>query len=337
MINIALFGAGRIGYVHALAVSRVEGIRITSVSDVSAESANRIAGEFDAKVRTIDEALADKDIHAVIIATPTDSHAELIEKSARAGKAIFCEKPLALNRERAEACVKVIEETGVLCAMGFQRRYDPHFAKLKAQLDAGKIGKVEMVSLTSRDPGAPPVSYIKTSGGLFLDMTIHDFDMARWLLGEEPTKVSAHGANLVDPAIGAADDIDSAYVTLQTPSGKMCVISNCRRASYGYDQRIEVLGEKGMLQANNQTETNVVFSGSESVAAEVPLNFFLERYAEAYRLELEDFAKCLREGGQPRATHHDGMMALLLGEAAWRSYRSGKTETVETLAQAKAA
>lgn len=329
MINIALFGAGRIGYVHALAVAQVEGISIKTISDVSPDSAKKLAEKFGAKVSTIEDALADKNIHAVIIATPTDTHADLIEQSARAGKAIFCEKPLALTMERAMACVETVRKAGVLCAMGFQRRYDPQFAKLKASIDAGNIGKVEMITLTSRDPGPPPVSYIKVSGGIFLDMAIHDFDMARWLLGEEPTEVAAQGSNLVDPAIGKAGDIDSAHCLLKTKSGKLCVISNSRRAVYGYDQRIEVLGDKGMLQAQNQSETGLVFSGADSVNHEVPLNFFLERYASAYKLELQDFANCLTKGGKPRATFEDGLQALRIGLAAGRSLKSGKTEIIE--------
>lgn len=328
MINIALFGAGRIGYVHALAISRVPGITVTHIADAIPAVAQKLADAFGAKVATIDEALADSNVNAVIIASPTDTHADLMKRAAKAGKAIFCEKPIALDLAEAKDCVSVLQETGALCAMGFNRRYDPQFAKLKSQLDEGKLGKVEMITITSRDPGAPPLDYIKVSGGLFLDMTIHDFDMARWLLGEDPVEITVQGANLVDPAIGAAGDIDSANVLLKTASSKLCVITNSRRAAYGYDQRIEVLGENGMLQAQNETETKVVFSGKSGVVAEPPLHFFLERYAEAYRLELEDFARALNEGTKPRATYEDGLRALEIGLAAKQALKSGKTEQI---------
>ena len=240
--RFALLGAGRIGKIHARAVSGNPDAVLVAVTDALPGAAEAIAAQYGAEVRTLGAIEAAADIDAVVICTPTDTHAELIQRFARAGKAIFCEKPVDLSVARVEETLAVVREAGVPLMVGFNRRFDPDFRALKAAIDAGRIGRVEMVSITSRDPGAPPVSYIERSGGMFRDMTIHDFDMARWLLGEEVETVQAAASVLVDPAIGAAGDIDSANVILVTASGRQAVITNSRRAAYGYDQRIEVLG-----------------------------------------------------------------------------------------------
>jgi myo-inositol 2-dehydrogenase/D-chiro-inositol 1-dehydrogenase len=260
----------------------------------------------------------------VLIASSTDTHAALVEAAARAGKAVFCEKPLDLDRRRAEACVAVAAECGVPLMVGFNRRFDPNFARLERRLRAGEIGRLEMLTITSRDPAPPPVDYIRRSGGLFRDMTIHDFDMARWLLGEEPVEVFAAASVLVDPAIGEAGDVDTAMVTLRTRSGSLCHISNSRRAAYGYDQRIEALGANGALQAGNVPESTVILAGAEGVVGDKPVHFFLERYAEAYRRELDHFITSVASGKAPLVGGEDGIRALALADAAAESLRTEK-------------
>ncbi len=237
---------------------------------------------------------------------------------------MLCEKPLDLDRKRAEACLAVAEKAGIPLMLGFNRRFDPNFAKLQQQLRAGRIGKLEMLTITSRDPGPPPLDYVRISGGLFRDMMIHDFDMARWLLGEEPVSVFAAASSLVDPAIGAAGDVDTAVVTLKTASGTLCQITNSRRATYGYDQRIEALGSGGMLRAGNVVESTLEFAGEGGVVSEKPLHFFLERYAAAYRHELDHFIEAVEERKAPMVGGKDGVRALVLAEAALESSKSGR-------------
>ncbi|GGX65054.1 inositol 2-dehydrogenase [Saccharospirillum salsuginis] len=328
MINLCLFGAGRIGAIHAANVAANPDARLTYVVDVFEASAHKLADQYDARVVSVEQALADPEVHAVIIASSTDTHADLIERSAEAGKAIFCEKPIDLDLDRTRQCLATIERCGVACLVGFNRRYDPQFNQLKSEIDIDRIGSVEMVTITSRDPSPPPAQYVQSSGGLFRDMMIHDLDMARWLLGEEPVEVFATASCLIDPAIGQAGDVDTALVTLKTASGKLCQISNSRRAVYGYDQRIEVLGAKGMLQANNQLESNLVLTNDQGASGAKPQHFFLERYAEAYRLELTNFIEVLTGQGQPLTNQQDGLMALALAEAALESARSGRAVTL---------
>jgi len=328
MLNFCLFGAGRIGAIHAANVATHTHANLRYVVDLFAESAQALADKHGAQVTTVEAALADPEVHAVIIASPTDTHADLIEKAAATGKAIFCEKPIDLSAERTRACLKYVEEAGVLCLVGFNRRYDPNFSAVKAQIDSEAIGKLEMVTITSRDPSPPPALYVRSSGGLFRDMMIHDLDMARWLLGEEPVEVFATASCLVDPEIGANGDVDTALVTLKTASGKLCQISNSRRAVYGYDQRIEVLGSKGMAQAENQRESTLIVTNASGAIAAKPQHFFLERYAAAYQRELENFIQSVLGKEQPLANQHDGLMALVLADAAFESARSGQAITL---------
>ncbi|KZE33639.1 inositol 2-dehydrogenase [Chelatococcus daeguensis] len=325
MLNIGLLGAGRIGITHARAVIALPDVRIAAVFDpvdAAADAAQALTG---ARRASVEEIMADKDIAAVIVATPTDLHATQVEEAARAGKAIFCEKPIDLSSARAEACLAVVREHNARLMLGFNRRFDPSFARLKAEVEAGAVGKVELVQITSRDPAPPPVDYIKRSGGLFRDMMIHDFDMARFLLGEEVTEVFATGAALVDPAIGAAGDVDTATATLKTASGRIAVITNSRRASYGYDQRLEVHGEKGMIQAGNETATTLTRANASGFTSDPLLDFFMQRYAEAYRLELAAF--CRLAAGEDIAvpTGEDGLAALRLADAAVTSLASGQS------------
>jgi myo-inositol 2-dehydrogenase/D-chiro-inositol 1-dehydrogenase len=323
--RFALFGAGRIGRIHARNLVANPHAQLLYVIDVNEASARELAAEHGASVAQTQAALADSAVDAVLIASSTDTHADLIEASARAGKAILCEKPLDLNVERAARSLKTATGAGVLLALGFNRRFDPSFAALRKRVVSGEIGQVECVSITSRDPAPPPVEYVARSGGLFRDMTIHDLDMARWLLGEEISAVSAHGAALVDPEIGRAGDIDSAVLVLQTASGKLCHITNSRRCAYGYDQRIEVFGARGMLRADNQRATTVEQAGEGGFRTDPVLHFFLERYALAYQLELQAFVDALLGREAALVTGLDGLRALQLADAAQLALQSGTT------------
>ncbi|MCK7612835.1 inositol 2-dehydrogenase [Roseibium sediminicola] len=318
-VSVALLGAGRIGKVHAKAIGAAPGARLVAVADAFPEAAEAIAEGYGARVSSIDEIAAADDVDAVIICTPTDTHADLIEQFARAGKAVFCEKPVDLSLERVKACLKTVEELGATLMLGFNRRFDPHFKAVREAIDAGRIGEVEMVQITSRDPGAPPPAYIKVSGGIFRDMTIHDFDMARFLLGEEVTTVYATASVLVDPEIGKLGDYDSASVVLTTASGKQCSISNSRRATYGYDQRIEVHGSKGVVSAENQRAVSIEVA-TEAGYQRPPLHdFFMTRYTEAYAAEITAFVEAIEKGTAPSPSGEDGMKALALAEAALKS------------------
>ena len=324
MIQFAQFGAGRIGAIHAGNLAASGRARLRHVVDVHAPSAEALAAKHGAQVSDAATALADPAVGAVIIASSTDTHAELVIAAARAGKAIFCEKPIDLSLARVDACLAEVKKAGVPMLVGFNRRFDPSFAELHRRIGAGAIGRLEQVIITSRDPAPPPVSYIKVSGGLFRDMTIHDFDMARWMLGEEPVEVFAYAANLVDPAIGMAGDVDSAMVLLKTASGRMAHINNSRRAAYGYDQRVEVHGSGGRLIAGNRTPTTVELADANAVSADKPLHFFLERYAEAYRIELSAFLDSVEQGRPMPVGAEDGRQALVLADAAFESLASGR-------------
>jgi myo-inositol 2-dehydrogenase/D-chiro-inositol 1-dehydrogenase len=324
MISFCQFGAGRIGAIHAANIAHHPDARLHAVVDVDPAAAEKLASRHGATVATQASALADPAVGAVVIASSTDTHADLVEAAARAGKAVFCEKPLDLDLRRAEACLAVVAECRVPLMVGFNRRFDPHFARLERQLRDGRIGRIELLAITSRDPSPPPLAYVRVSGGLFRDMMIHDFDMARWLLGEETVEIFAAADALVDPAIGEAGDVDTAVVTLRTRSGALCQISNSRRAVYGYDQRVEILGSKGALRADNVAESTVVFAGADGIVSDKPLPFFLERYAEAYRRELDHFIDALTRGTPPSPGGGDGVKALAMADAALRSLKTGQ-------------
>jgi myo-inositol 2-dehydrogenase / D-chiro-inositol 1-dehydrogenase len=331
-IRFGLLGAGRIGKVHAKAVSADAGATLVAVADAMAPAAKAIADQYGCEVRSIDAILAAKDIDAVVICTPTDTHADLIEQFAKAGKAIFCEKPIDLSLDRVKACLKVVRDTKATLMVGFNRRFDPHFAAVRAEIDKGTVGTVEMVTITSRDPGAPPLDYIARSGGIFRDMTIHDFDMARFLLGEEIAEVAAMGAVLVDPAIGKAGDFDSVQVMLKTASGKQAIISNSRRATYGYDQRIEVHGSKGAVAAENQRPVSIEVATGAGYTRPPLHDFFMTRYTEAYAAEIAAFVSTVSGKGKAAPSGEDGLKALLLADAAVRSVAEGRTVKVSELA-----
>jgi len=323
MLNFALLGAGRIGRLHAANIAAHPKARLLLVADAVPASAADVAAMHGATVASVEAALASAEVDAVLIATSTDTHAPLIEAAAAAGKAILCEKPIDLDIGRATAAVRAAAAAGVPLAVGFNRRFDASFASLKARLDAGAVGTPEIVSIASRDPAPPPVSYIKVSGGLFRDMMIHDLDMARWLLGEEPVEVYAMGSALVDPGIAAAGDVDTAVVTLRTASGRLAQISNSRRAAYGYDQRIECHGSMGMIRADNLRATTVEVATADGFARDPVLHFFLERYAPAYRAELDAFVEAVAAGRPPAPTGEDGLAALRLADAAQQSLETG--------------
>ena len=323
-LRFGLLGAGRIGKVHAKAISADAGATLVAVADAMAPAAQAIAAQYGCEVRSIDAILAAKDIDAVVICTPTDTHADLIEAFARAGKAIFCEKPIDLSIVRVKACLQVVRDTKAVLMVGFNRRFDPHFAAVKAEITKGTIGAVEMVTLTSRDPGAPGVDYIKRSGGIFRDMTIHDFDMARFLLGEEVTEVSAMAAVLIDPAIGAAGDSDSVQVMLKTATGKMALISNSRRATYGYDQRIEVHGALGAVTAENQRPVSIEVASATGYTRPPLHDFFMTRYTAAYAAEIAGFILAVSGKATASPSGEDGLAALALAEAALKSVAEGR-------------
>ena len=324
MIRLGLLGCGRIGQVHARAIRENADATLVAVADAVEPAARALADQSGAEVRGTAEILDASDIDAVIIGTPTTTHYDLVHAAARAGKAIFCEKPVDLSSDRIRECIEVVEVAGVPFFTAFNRRFDPNFATLKQRIDAGAIGQVELVTILSRDPAPPPLSYITSSGGLFRDMMIHDLDMARFLLGEDPVSVFAVGSCMVDPAIGAAGDVDTAAVTLSTASGAICQISNSRRAAYGYDQRIEVHGSDGMLRADNQLESTVeqaTASGFERAPAQ---HFFLERYGRAYAAEMASFIAALKDGSPPSPGILDGLKAQQLADAAAESMEKGQ-------------
>lgn len=315
-IAFGLLGAGRIGKTHATAILGIPGAKLAAVYDPIAAAAEHIVAICGARRASVEEILADKSIDAVLICTPTDLHADQIELSAKAGKAIFCEKPVDLCAKRVRACLKVVDATKAKLMIGFNRRFDVNFSAVRKSIDADDIGCVELVQIVSRDPCPPSLDYIKRSGGLFRDMMIHDLDLARFLLnGEEIVSVSATGSVLVDYDIGAAADVDTATATLRSKSGKIVVITNSRRATYGYDQRIEIHGSKGALSAANIHKNTVTLANTDGYREAPLMNFFMERYADAYRSELQSFVDAVQNGTPISPSGIDGLKALELADA----------------------
>jgi len=323
-MDFAIFGAGRIGTIHAGNLAKAAGARLAYVVDPNAEYAQTLAARHGAQVATVRQVFEDRNIGGVLICSSTDTHADLIMAAAAAKKHVFCEKPVDLDVGRARACATAVESAGITCMIGFQRRFDPTFAAVKARLAAGEIGTPEMLVVTSRDPGPPPIPYIRSSGGIFKDMLIHDLDIFRWILDDEAESVHASASCLVDPAIADAGDADSTAVTIRTKKGRLCVINTSRRAAYGYDQRFEVLGSGGMLQAGNHAPTEVVASTASAITRDLPERFFLERYRAAYAAEIAHFLAVLAGKETVRTTVADGVKALELAEAATTSWREGR-------------
>ena len=328
MLKIGLLGAGRIGQVHAVNIVAHPQSELVAVSDKFDEPAEKLARMYGAAVRSSEDIIADPVIDAVLIATPTDTHADLLEAATAAGKAVLCEKPVDLDLKRALDCLARCEPHGKPIMVGFNRRFDPNFAHLKAAFDKGEIGKGELLSITSFDPAPPPVSYVKVSGGIFRDMAIHDFDMACWMYGALPDKVTAIGSSIVDPEIGKAGDFDTAVTTLEFSGGRIAVIKNSRRAAYGYDQRIEFLGSDGLLAAHNVLENTIEKITAQGATKAKPEHFFLERYAKAYQIEWNSFIEGVQGASPLPVTLKDGINALVIAEAAALSAREGRSVDV---------
>jgi myo-inositol 2-dehydrogenase / D-chiro-inositol 1-dehydrogenase len=327
MINLCLFGAGRIARVHAANIAAHEDLALHTVVDIDLDRARALAEPFGARaVADPDAALANPEIHAVLIASTSNTHADLIERAVTARKPVFCEKPIDLDVERANACVRRVEAAGVPVFIDFNRRFDPNHAAVYQAVRAGEAGAVELVAITSRDPEPPPLDYLENSpGALFRETMVHDCDMARWLLGEEPVEVFAMASCLVDPEIGTLGEVDTAVATLRTASGKLCQINNSWRATYGYDQRIEVLGSGGMVRSDNVRRSTLERYDARAVRSDVFQHFFTERYAASYRRALDHFADVAKHGEEPFVTTEDGRRAQIIAEAALRSAREGET------------
>ncbi len=324
VVNLGLIGAGRIGKVHAATIAReIPDAKIVVVADIFVEAARNAAEQYGIPKYTEypEEVFADPSVDAVVICSSTDTHAEFIEKAARAGKHVFCEKPISHDLETIDRALAAVEESGVKLQIGFQRRFDPNFRRVREMVADGSIGRPYLVHIISRDPAPPPIEYIKVSGGIFLDMTIHDFDMARFLLGEEVVEVYAIGGVMVDPAVGEAGDVDTALITFRYASGAMGTIDNCRKAVYGYDQRVEVFGSGGRAIAHNETPTRTTFMDGKGLHSDKPLHFFLERYRVAYAEEMKAFVRSIREDTEPPVTGLDGKIPVVMGLAAWKSLR----------------
>ena len=325
-IKVALAGLGRIGKIHLKNLCRnFPEIEVIAVMDVFDES-KAIADEYNIPVfvKDFDQLLAVEGVDAVVICSPTDTHADYVIKAAKAGKQIFCEKPLDLSLDRVQDVLQIVNDCGVKLMLGFNRRFDPEFKKIRQLVINDAIGEPQIVKITSRDPGPPPVSYIKVSGGMFLDMTIHDFDMARYISGKQVKEVYAKGAVMVDPEIGNAGDIDTAIITLTFEDDTMAVIDNCRKAVYGYDQRLEVFGSKGMAQAENNFPNNHKLYTETGVSGDLPLHFFLERYDASYNQEIREFIDALVSGGEMPVDGNDGLQSIAIGLAAKKSVAVGR-------------
>ena len=329
MIRFGVLGAGRIGKVHARTIAASGKAKVAYLADAVPKAAADLAAEVGAQVASVEDIIKAKDVDAILIATPTGTHADLIEAASNAGKAILCEKPVSLSVERIVSCLKVVDKNKSTLMIGFNRRFDPNFAALEQRIRRGDIGEVELATIISRDPSPPPADYVKGSGGLYRDMMIHDFDIARFLVGEEFITVHALGSALVDKAIGAAGDVDTASVQMQTASGKIAVITNSRRATYGYDQRMEVHGSKGMLRAGNVHNTTVEIATAQGFQGDPVLNFFTERYGQAYANEVLTFIAAIGTAKSPRPDGFDGLQAQKLADAATVSWQTGKAVTVQ--------
>jgi myo-inositol 2-dehydrogenase/D-chiro-inositol 1-dehydrogenase len=327
VLRLGLIGAGRIGQVHAATITqRVTTARLVAVADVNRAAAQACADQHRVPKATDDpyELLDDPGIEAVLICSSTDTHAPFIEAAARAGKHIFCEKPIALDLDATAHALGAVERAGVKLQIGFNRRFDANFVRARRAVETGEIGEPHILHLISRDPAPPPIDYVKVSGGLFLDMSIHDFDMARYLIGSEVEEVHALGAARVDPTIGEAGDVDTAVILLRFANGVFGTIDNSRRAAYGYDQRAEIFGSRGAVSVLNNYPNNTVLSTGHAVYRDLPLNFFMQRYVESYQREIEAFVRAIVEDTAVEVSGHDGWAALAIAIAAKRSWQEGR-------------
>ncbi|MDK2809985.1 MAG: myo-inositol 2-dehydrogenase / D-chiro-inositol 1-dehydrogenase [Petroclostridium sp.] len=326
-IKVGVIGAGRIGKIHAQSVTyHIPEAEVKTIADVYADKIKDWAHSLGIENVTNDyhDILNDPEIDAVLICSSTDTHSQITIEAAKAGKHIFCEKPIDYDLDRIHAALKAVEEAGVKFQVGFNRRFDHNFKQVRELIKAGKIGEPHIIKITSRDPEPPPVEYVKVSGGIFLDMTIHDFDMARYLSGSEVEEVYAQGAVLVDPAIGEAGDVDTAVITLKFKNGAIGIIDNSRKAVYGYDQRVEVFGSKGCVTVSNDTPSSAVLSTVEGVMSEKPKYFFLERYMDSFVQEMKDFFDAIVNNKETPVTGIDGLKPVLIGLAAKKSLEEGR-------------
>jgi myo-inositol 2-dehydrogenase/D-chiro-inositol 1-dehydrogenase len=326
-LKIGLIGTGRIGRLHAQHLRhRIDHAQLLMVSDICEESACQCAEQFEVEQVSTDyrKLLEHPEIRAVVICSSTDTHASMIEEAAQHGKQIFCEKPIDHDLQKIDRALLAVERAGVLLQIGFNRRFDASFSRVRAAVDNGEIGTPHLLHIISRDPSPPPTEYIKVSGGLFLDMTIHDFDMARYLLGREVEEIYATGAVLVDPAIGEAGDLDTAVIVLKFSDGVIGTIDNSRQAVYGYDQRVEVFGSGGSVQAGNRYPNEVAVLGRDSVSRDLPLNFFIERYQDSYLEEMRQFVNAVRAGAPSPMSGQEGRIPVVMGQAALKSYQENR-------------
>lgn len=334
-LNIGLIGAGRIGKVHGETIAfRVPEASLLAVTDPNAEAAAAIAKRcgIPQVCASADEIFANKDIDAVLICSSTNTHADLAVQAAEAGKHIFCEKPIDHTLEKIDRAIAAVRKANVKMQIGFNRRFDANFARVRQSIVSGEIGTPHLMHIISRDPGPPPISYVKVSGGMFLDMTIHDFDMARFLIGDEVTEVYASAGVRVDPEIGKAGDVDTAVILLRYANGVIGTIDNCRQAPYGYDQRVEVLGSKGAIATENMYPNRAVVSTAESVRRDLPLNFFMERYLDSFERELRDFVTAVVNDTETPVTAADGRVPVVMALAAKKSYLEGRPVKLSEIA-----
>ncbi len=334
-LTVGLIGAGRIGKVHAEHLAhRIPRVKLLAISDVDEASARACAGRFGiARVEADYHAILNApDIQAVVICSPTDLHAKMIEECAVAGKHIFCEKPIAQTLPKIDRAVAAVKQAGVKLQVGFNRRFDANFARVRQAIASGEIGEAHLLHIISRDPGPPPIAYVKVSGGIFLDMTIHDFDMARFLIGSEVEEVYTAAGVKVDPAIGEAGDLDTALVVLKFANGVIGTIDNSRKAVYGYDQRVEVLGSAGGIQVSNNYPNSAVVSDAVSVRRDLPLNFFMDRYTESFLTEMNAFVDAVLNDTPTPVNGWDGRAAVVIGLAARKSYDENRPVRLEEIA-----
>jgi myo-inositol 2-dehydrogenase/D-chiro-inositol 1-dehydrogenase len=318
-INVGVIGLGRIGKIHFENLKRnIADVTIGAVSDPFVKNENGIPSVSP------EELIAMKGIDAVVICSPADTHSTYIELAAKAGKQIFCEKPHDLSLNRVLETLEVVEKSNVKLMLGFNRRFDPNFLKIKNLVKAGRVGDPQILKITSRDPGPPPITYLKSSGGMFLDMSIHDFDMARYIMGKEVAEVFSVAAVLTDPVIKEAGDIDTAVTTLRFEDGSMAIIDNSRKAVYGYDQRLEVFGSKGMAKVDNNMPDNHELYDAEGTHGSLPLNFFMERYTSSYLYEMKMFIQSLQENAPIPVSGHDGLKAMAIALAAGKSVKENR-------------
>jgi myo-inositol 2-dehydrogenase/D-chiro-inositol 1-dehydrogenase len=338
-LNVGIIGAGRIGKVHAQTLAfRLPQATPLAITDLNREAAAQLAARCDIpKVAgSAQEILADPDIQAVFICSSTDTHARLVVEAARAGKHIFCEKPIDHSLTAIDNALAAVAAAGVKLQVGFNRRFDANFARVRRAVVSGEIGTPELLHIISRDPAPPPPAYIKTSGGIFLDMTIHDFDMARFLMGDEVEEVYTVAGVLVDPAIGEAGDLDTALVALHFRNGAIGTIENCRKAVYGYDQRVEILGSDGSIATENCYPNEAVISTASEVRRDLPLNFFMDRYTDSFVAEAEAFVDAILEGRPTPVTGLDGRVPVVMGLAARKSYDEHRPVKLTEVEQANA-